>query len=169
MTTSGCATSSAEPNRTTSCETRSKDRSLKPSRKPPRGSMSTGVRHLGSSASGTGYGLPYDDCPQFASEIVSGQPPPPLSPPGWYPDPERSDQQEYWDGSRWTGQRMPLKPGRKPLPWWLVTILALIATAAAAALVSAVLDGGHHEGMPETTGTVQLATPGQKATASMPR
>jgi hypothetical protein len=46
------------------------------------------------------------------------------------------------------------------LPWWLVTILALIAVVAAAALVSAVLDGGHHEGMPETTGTVQLATRG---------
>jgi hypothetical protein len=51
---------------------------------------------------------------------------------------------------------MPIKPRRKPLPWWLVTILALIAAVAGAAIFSAVLDSGHHEGMPETTGAAVL-------------
>jgi hypothetical protein len=47
---------------------------------------------------------------------------------------------------------MPLKPRRKPLPAWLVIILALIAVVVGAVIASAVFDSsGHHEGMPETT------------------
>jgi hypothetical protein len=45
---------------------------------------------------------------------------------------------------------MPVKPMRKPLPWWLVTILALIAVAVAAFIIDAVLSGGHHENAGKT-------------------
>jgi hypothetical protein len=47
---------------------------------------------------------------------------------------------------------VPLKPRRKPLPAWLVIILALIAVVVVGAVIaSAVFDSsGHHEGMPET-------------------
>lgn len=30
-----------------------------------------------------------------------------LPPAGWYPDPEQSDQQRYWDGAQWTEHRAP--------------------------------------------------------------
>ena len=31
-------------------------------------------------------------------------------PPGWYPDPERADQQRWWNGSRWTDHTAPRQP-----------------------------------------------------------
>lgn len=50
-------------------------------------------------------------------------------PVGWYPDPEDSTQQRYWDGTQWTERRggagreptMPLPVGAQPpssTPWW---------------------------------------------------
>lgn len=35
-------------------------------------------------------------------------------PPNWYADPERAGMLRYWDGARWTDDRMPLPP--VPLP-----------------------------------------------------
>lgn len=34
--------------------------------------------------------------------------PPPLPPPGWYPDPNGAPAQRYFDGTRWTDQLAPL-------------------------------------------------------------
>jgi TM2 domain-containing membrane protein YozV len=34
--------------------------------------------------------------------------PPPLPPPGWYPDPNGAPAQRYFDGSNWTDQLAPL-------------------------------------------------------------
>lgn len=33
---------------------------------------------------------------------------------GWYPDPEDSTQQRYWDGQQWTDHRAPLSGGEQP-------------------------------------------------------
>ena len=30
--------------------------------------------------------------------------------PGWYPDPQNSGAEAYWDGYRWTGHRRPANP-----------------------------------------------------------
>lgn len=49
----------------------------------------------------------------------------PLPPAGWYPDPQGSSQR-YWDGSRWTEQRMPAEPTRKRVPWWLVILVLIV-------------------------------------------
>jgi hypothetical protein len=46
---------------------------------------------------------------------------------------------------------MQIKPRRKPLPWWLVTILALVAALVAGAIINAVLDSGRRDGMRSTT------------------
>lgn len=48
---------------------------------------------------------------------------------------------------------MPVKPVRKPVPWWLVTILSLIGVIVAAFILDAILSGGHerHAGMNGTT------------------
>ena len=32
------------------------------------------------------------------------------APAGWFPDPEHSGQQRYWDGQQWTGDRAPSPP-----------------------------------------------------------
>lgn len=32
-------------------------------------------------------------------------PPPALPPAGWYPDPDESSRQRWWDGSKWTEHR----------------------------------------------------------------
>jgi hypothetical protein len=55
--------------------------------------------------------------------------------------------------AHWTDQRLPLKPRRKPLPAWLVVILALIAEVVAAAVVDALADRvDHHDsGMSKAT------------------
>ena len=34
-------------------------------------------------------------------------PPPQLPPAGWYPDPEGSGQQRFWDGANWSDQLAP--------------------------------------------------------------
>lgn len=36
------------------------------------------------------------------------------TPAGWYPDPESTDQQRYWDGTRWTEHRAPVQPTYQP-------------------------------------------------------
>ncbi len=35
---------------------------------------------------------------------------PPPAPAGWYPDPDESGGQRYWDGTGWTGQTRPAQP-----------------------------------------------------------
>jgi hypothetical protein len=89
---------------------------------------------------------------------MSGQSPPPLPKPGWYTAPEAPGQQEDWDGARWTGQRLPLKKARKPLPTWLIVIRTLIFAAVAAAVVDAVADRTDRRdgAMPAATSTVVL-------------
>ncbi|OBJ90900.1 DUF2510 domain-containing protein [Mycobacterium asiaticum] len=52
------------------------------------------------------------------SEYPSGPPA------GWYPDPGGTYMQRYWDGAQWTEV---MSPGRKPMPWWLVAGVILIA------------------------------------------
>jgi hypothetical protein len=41
--------------------------------------------------------------PSFAAETS----PPPLAPPGWYPDPADGESRRYWDGQHWTGHTAP--------------------------------------------------------------
>lgn len=36
------------------------------------------------------------------------------APAGWYPDPDDSSQQRYWDGSQWTDHRTPATPTTSP-------------------------------------------------------
>lgn len=59
-----------------------------------------------------------------------------LPPPGWYPDPDGTYMLRFWDGQRWTEVRAP---GRKPMPGWLVLILALVGVFIAAVLIDAAL------------------------------
>jgi hypothetical protein len=40
--------------------------------------------------------------------MADPSPPPTMPPPGWYPDPEITDTQRYWDGAEWTEHRAPL-------------------------------------------------------------
>jgi Domain of unknown function (DUF4352)/Protein of unknown function (DUF2510) len=42
----------------------------------------------------------------------------PLTPAGWYPDPDGSGGQRYWDGSQWTEHRFPAapEPTEPPIP-----------------------------------------------------
>lgn len=42
-------------------------------------------------------------------------PTPPLVPAGWYQDPERPNDQRYWDGAAWTDHRRPIEPP-PPMP-----------------------------------------------------
>jgi hypothetical protein len=42
----------------------------------------------------------------IASMAEDSPPTPP--PPGWYPDPEKTDAARYWDGVKWTERRAPL-------------------------------------------------------------
>ena len=90
----------------------------------------------------------------------------PQTPAGWYPDPDGSQQQRYWDGSQWTQHYAapaaggapaagypaapatnfagpstgPVEPA--PSTWWAVPALAVLALIGAAGLwVSAKLGG----------------------------
>jgi Protein of unknown function (DUF2510) len=52
-----------------------------------------------------------------AGQVSSTAPPPPPPPPpppnvpeGWYPDPNNSSVQRYWDGTTWTEHTAPLGP-----------------------------------------------------------
>jgi uncharacterized Tic20 family protein len=50
--------------------------------------------------------------------------------PGWYPDPERPDQQRYWDGSQWVGQPAPLAvqpTATNPRQWAMWAHLSALA------------------------------------------
>src|SRR6185312_9265795 len=40
----------------------------------------------------------------------------PPTPAGWYPDPDGSGGQRYWDGSTWTEHRAPAAPFFEPEP-----------------------------------------------------
>jgi len=75
---------------------------------------------------------------------------PTITPPGWYPDPERVGSMRYWDGHIWTEQRapgasqpLPPPPGMtQPVPsahkkpfyrrWWFIggAVIVLIAVIA---------------------------------------
>lgn len=47
------------------------------------------------------------------------EPPSPLPPAGWYPDPKDGSRQQYWDGADWTGQTWPpttAQASAKPWP-----------------------------------------------------
>lgn len=66
---------------------------------------------------------------------MSSTTPPPVSstPAGWYPDPDGSGGQRYWDGSTWTTHRAPgtapaLSAAKKPF-WrrgWFIAVLAVL-------------------------------------------
>jgi TM2 domain-containing membrane protein YozV len=52
-----------------------------------------------------------DEETHFDRSVVTA--PPPLPPPGWYPDPNGAPAQRYFDGTKWTDQLAPLST---PMP-----------------------------------------------------
>lgn len=74
----------------------------------------------------------------------------PPTPPGWYPDPDGSPGQRYYNGTQWTENRAapqappppapPQKPKRKIWPWVLggIFLVILLGFGACAALVGSV-------------------------------
>lgn len=60
--------------------------------------------------------------------------PTPSPPPGWYPDPNGRNGYSYWDGSQWHPEMR-----RRAMPWWLITILSLLAVTVAAFVIDYVL------------------------------
>jgi hypothetical protein len=116
------------------------------------------LRGGGPIASVTGYGGPYDDdYPQFASEIVSGQPPPPSRRLGGIQI--RKGQANNSIGMALAGLMSGCHSSRgvsRCRGGWS-SFWPLIAAMAGAVIVSAVLDSGRHEGMPDTSGAAVLA------------
>ncbi len=54
------------------------------------------------------------------------------SAPGWLPDPEREDQERYWNGSSWTDRVRPAGKGRSPhLPEHVPDLQRALAAATA--------------------------------------
>ncbi len=53
---------------------------------------------------------------------------------GWYPDPEMTDTQRYWDGQQWTDQRVP-KSSRgttsATITWGILRAVAAVALVVA--------------------------------------
>ena len=40
------------------------------------------------------------------------------SPPGWYPHPERPEEEWYWNGTGWTESRWATQPQSRIVRWW---------------------------------------------------
>lgn len=86
--------------------------------------------------------------------------------PGWYADPQDPSKARYWDGAKWTDQRMasggtPTTGGGGQQPWlkWLWIGLGVLAVAALAVGAFFLLSGNDEEPDPPTPGESTTAAP----------
>ena len=80
---------------------------------------------------------------------MNDQPQPPASSaPGWYPDPDGSPRQRYWDGNAWTQSYQDAGPGRVPpnkRSGWLTALAVvggLIGLLIVVVIIAAIAVGG---------------------------
>ena len=80
---------------------------------------------------------------------MNDQPQPPASPaPGWYPDPDGSPRQRYWDGNAWTQSYQDAGPGGVPpkkRSGWLTALAVvggLIGLLIVVVIIAAIAGGG---------------------------
>lgn len=87
--------------------------------------------------------------------------------PGWYADPQDPSRARYWDGVRWTDQRVSIgggtipPQGQRPRRTWLLIALAGVLVLALGFGAFRLLSGGGEEPVPPTpaTGPSQPADP----------
>lgn len=51
----------------------------------------------------------------------------PSPPPGWYPDPEGSGQQRYWDGGAWAVSQATSTTAPKKRKTWIIVLVVVLA------------------------------------------